>query len=59
MMLSQLDIHIENNELDLYFILYTKTNERQLIDLKSKGKTVNFSEQNIGEYLNDLGTKNS
>lgn len=55
MMLGQLDIHMENNEPDPYFISYTKINENWIIDSKSKGKTINLLEQNTGEYLNDPG----
>lgn len=54
-MLGQLDNHMENNESDPYFISHTKINEKWIIDLKSKGKTINLLEQNTGKYLNDLG----
>lgn len=54
-MLGQLDTHMENNESDPYFISHTKINEKWIIDLKSKGKTINLLEQNTGKYLNDLG----
>lgn len=46
---------MENNESDPYFISHTKINEKWIIDLKSKGKTINLLEQNTGKYLNDLG----
>lgn len=55
MMLDQLDIHMENNEPDPYFISYTKINQNWIIDSKSKGKTINLLEQNTGEYLKDPG----
>lgn len=38
-----------------YFISHTKINEKWIIGLKSKGKTRNLLEQNIGKYLSDLG----
>ena len=38
-----------------YITPYTEVNYRWIKDFKTKGKTINLTEENLGEYFCDLG----
>ena len=42
-----------------FTVFHTYINPRQIVDLKVKGKTIRLLEENIGEYLYDLGVKST
>lgn len=59
MMLEHLDIHKQKMNLDLYLTPHTKMNSKWTINLNIKLKTIKLSEENIAEYLCDLGFGNN
>lgn len=51
---NRIVIKEKNINLYPYFTPCRKANSRWLLDLNVKGKTIKFSEDNIGEYLHGL-----
>ena len=53
--LGQLDSHVQNNEVGLYLMPYTKVISKWIHDLCLRAKATKFLEENIGVTLHDLG----
>ena len=58
MILVNIYIHIQKNEIKLYFTPYTKINSKWIKDLNARPEVVNLQEENIGKMLLDSGLGN-
>jgi hypothetical protein len=55
MVLGKLDFHMQNTEGDLYLLLCTKVNSKQIKDLNVRCKTLKLPEKNIEETFQEIG----